>query len=124
MWCPTCSFENMPEEKACARCGLDSRGRSTEARAGRWLQEPIVLDKSASRLVVGMVRGFGQAKDGREADVGPFEDLAPFVTRSCLEDRPEFEGILWPTLSIHLLREMRLIQFQLFDQQAVELRFH
>lgn len=62
---------------------LDFCPGSAEARGRRGLCDTIHVDERAAGAIVRMHRGIVQIENRREANVGAFEQAAPFVTRTC-----------------------------------------
>jgi len=70
-----------------------------------------------------MFQGFGHTQHGGETDVGLFEALGPFLPATGLEDRRNFLPLLRPAMWIHLLTEIRSVEFEMLAEFCIELGF-
>ena len=68
-----------------------------------------MLDESFSGTVVGMVRGLTHSQYRREANIGAFQDGAPFITGLFLEYSRQLFFPLRPALSVHAGRHLRRV---------------
>src|ERR1700730_1047319 len=98
-----------PETRNIRRFGLaDRRGCARKTRRRGRLGDAVAGDENVSGGHVRMLGRFRHGQDRREADVGAFHDLAPFVTRLALEHLCEFFLQRWPRVAIHLRIEIAI----------------
>ena len=104
-----------------ARAMLDSRRCAREARQRRGLSDAVDDDERSACGVVGMGWSFGKTEHRRKADLGAFEEFAPFVARSGPENllqTPLQSGPLGP---VHLIEEIGIVgQTELLEQRRIK----
>ena len=101
----------------------DRRRRARKARRWCGLGDAVAGDERFARGHVRMLGGFLHGQDRREADVGAFHDLAPFVAALGLEHLDQFFFQRRPGVAIEMRVEAGFRQARALAQQRVELRF-